>query len=88
MLGISCFRGIVSDTLKWPNGQQSRLPFRRSVIVTPKQQLFNFDIVNPSSKSNAGGARRPNFVFWVVRSVLFVSEWVAMAWSKVLFKAS
>ena len=38
--------------------------------------FFNFDIVNPLSKSNAGRGRRPNFVFQVVESVLFFSGWV------------
>ena len=81
---IWCFRWIVSDIFMWPNEQQSRLPFRRFVIVSQDGRLSKFDIVNPLSKSNRGRDRRPTFVFWVAGSVLFVSGWVAMAWSKVL----
>ena len=58
------------------------------MIVSREGRFFNFDIVNPLWKSNGGRGRRPNFVFFVVGSVLFVSSWVAMARSKVLFKAS
>ena len=86
MLGIWCFRWIVSDTSKWLNGQQSRLLCRQSVILSREGRLFNFDIVNSLWKSNGGRGKRPNFVFWVVRSVLFVSRWVAMTWTKVLFR--
>ena len=57
--------------VKWSNGQQSKLPFRRSMIVSRAGRLFNFDIVNPLSISNAGKERRPDFVFWAVGSVLF-----------------
>ena len=84
----TCFKWIVFYTFKWLNGQQSRLPFRRSVIISRESRLFNFDIVNLLWKSNGGRGRRGNFVFSVIESVLFVSGWVAMAWSKVLFRAS
>ena len=40
-----------SDTFKWPNGQQSRLAHRRSVIVSQEGIPPNFDIANPLSKS-------------------------------------
>ena len=73
MLGIWCFRWILSDTFKWSKWQQSKLLFWRSMIVPWEGRLFNFDIVNPLSKSNAGRGRRLNFVFWVVGSLLFVS---------------
>ena len=43
--------------------QQSRLPFRRSAIVSQEGKLINFDIVNPLSKSNGGRERMSNFVF-------------------------
>ena len=68
--------------------QQNRLPFWQSVIVSQKGKLINFDIVDPLSKNNGGRGRMSNFVFWGAGSVLFVSGWVAMAWSKVLFRAS
>ena len=51
MLGISCVRCILSDKFKWPNGQQSRLLYRRSVIVSQEGRHTHFDIVNPLSKS-------------------------------------
>ena len=37
---------------KWPNGQQNRLLYRRSVIVSQEGRPPNFDIVNrlPESK--------------------------------------
>ena len=35
------------------------------MIVSREERLFDFDIVNPLSKSNAGRGRRPNFVFLV-----------------------
>ena len=40
------------------------------------------------SQENRGRGRRPNFVFWVAGSVLFVSRWVVMAWSNALCRAS
>ena len=76
MLGIWCFSWIVSDMFKWPNGQQSRLPFRRSVIVSWEEWLFDFDIVNPLSKSNVGRGRKPNFVFgWLGVFYLLAGGW-------------
>ena len=75
-----------------PRGSQilaaKQTPFRRSTIVSQEAKFINFDIVNPLSKSNGGRGRMSNFVFWGAGSVLFVSGWVAMAWSKVLFRAS
>ena len=73
---------------KWPYGQQSRLPFRQSVIISQEGRLINFDIVKSLSKSNGGRGRMPNFVIWRAGSVLFVSGWVVMAWSRVLYRAS
>ena len=86
-------RALTAEVLvQFPSGaeywQQSRLPFLRSMIVSQEGKLINFDIVNPLSKSNRGRGRMSNFVFWRVGSVLFVSGWVTMAWSKVLFRAS
>ena len=73
-----------------PRGSQilaaKQTPFRRSTIVI--YQFINFDIVNPFSKSNGGRGRMSDFIFGGAGSVLFVSGWVAMAWSKVLFRAS
>ena len=43
--------------------------------VSQEGRLFKFDIVKPLSKSNGARGRRPNFVFWVTGSVLFVSGW-------------
>ena len=43
------------------------------MIISQEGRLFNFDIVNPLSKSNAGRGKRPNFVFWVVH--LLVGGW-------------
>ena len=88
MLVIWCYRRILSDTFTWPNEQQSRLPLRRSVIVSQEGRLFKFGIVKPLSKSYEGRCKRPNFVFWVAGSVLFVSRWVVMAWSNVWYRAS
>ena len=87
MLGVWCFRWIISDTFKWPYGQQSKVPFQRSAIVSQEGRIFNFDIIKPLSKSNGGGGRMPDFVFGRAGNLLFVSGWVTMAWSKVLFRA-
>ena len=76
------------DTCKWPYGQQSRLPFRRSAIVSQDGRFITFDFVNPLSKGNGVRGKMPNVVFWRAGGVLFVSEWMAMLWSKVLFRAS
>ena len=46
MLGIWCYRRILSDTFMWPNEQQGRLQFQRSVIVSKEDRFFKFDIVN------------------------------------------
>ena len=56
------------------------------MIVFREERLFTFDVMNSLSKSNGGRERRPNFVFCMVVSVLFVSGWVVMAWSKILFR--
>ena len=63
-------------------------PIPRSAIASQERKLINFDNVNPLPKSNVGRGRMSNFVFWSAESVLFFREWVAMAWSKVLFRAS
>ena len=85
MLGIWCFRWIVSDTFKWPNGQQSRLPCRRSVFVSQEGRPPIFILCSLSQKARGGDYRRTNFVFWVAGSFLSASRWVSMAWSKVLY---
>ena len=67
---------------------------RLSGLMSSKADRFpggetpNFDIVNSLSKRNGGRDRRPNFVFWVAGSVLSASVQVAMAWRKVLYRAS
>ena len=88
MLGIWCFRWIISDRFKRPYGQQSRLLFRQSMFVSQEGRFINFDIVKPLWKSNGVRGRMPNLVFWRAGNVLFVNGWVAMAWSKVLLRAS
>ena len=47
MLGIWCFRWIMSDMFNWPNGQQGRLPFRQSVIISWEGSFSIFHIGNP-----------------------------------------
>ena len=91
--GILCWEYDVTGEsyltrLSGLNEQQSRLLFWRSVIVSQEGRYFKSDIVKPPSKSNRGRGRRPNFVFWVAGSVLFVSRWVVMAWSNALCRAS
>ena len=44
--------------------------------------------MKPLSKSNGGRVGEPNFVFGVAGSVVFASGYLAMAWSKVLYRAS
>ena len=40
---------------------KSKLPFRRSVIVSLEKQLVDFGFVKPVSKSNAGRDKRSDF---------------------------
>ena len=51
------------DMFKWPNGQQNRLPYRRSVIYPRGQRFFNCDIVNPLSKSKGAGTEDLHLFF-------------------------
>ena len=48
---------------KWPNGEQSRLLFGRSVIVSLEGRPHIFDIVNPLSKSKRAGTENLNLFF-------------------------
>ena len=80
---------MVSDTFKWPNGEQGRLPFRRSVIVSREGRPYNFDIVNPLSKSKGAETEHLNLFFvWLGVFYLLAVGIDAMLWSKVLYRAS
>ena len=57
---------------EWPIGQRSTIPFQRSEIVFREGRLFNFDIVNPLSKSNEGEAEAL-FLLFVWLGVLYLS---------------
>ena len=62
-----------------------QVPIRRYVTVSQEAKLFNCDIVNPRPKGDRGRCSMCVFVFWRAGSVVCASEWVAIAWSKVLF---
>ena len=72
----------------WSNEQQSRLPFGQLAIASQEWRLLNFDIVKPLLKSNGDRVGETNFVFGVAGSVVFASGYLAMAWSKVSYRAS
>ena len=67
MLGIWCVRWITTGVLKWPYGQQGRVPLRRSVIVSREGRFFNFWYCEPSvmliasakSRSARGASHQP-----------------------------
>ena len=70
MLGIWCVRWIISGMLKWPNGQQSRLPFQWSVMVSWEVRFFIFWYCEPSvmliasakSQNARGAPHQPAFL--------------------------
>ena len=53
----------MSDTIKWPNWQQSRFPYRRSVIISQEQRSLSFDIMNPLSRSKGAETENLNLLF-------------------------
>ena len=66
-------------------GAAEQIPIRQYVTVSQEAKLFSCDIVNPRWKGNGGRCRMCVFVFWRAGSVVCVSKWVAIAWSKVWF---
>ena len=70
LLSIWCFRCFLADMFKWPNGQQSRKPFRRTVTVSQEGRFFNIWHCEPSvmliasakSQSVRGASHQPVFM--------------------------
>ena len=70
ILGISSFRWIIPDMIKWSNGQQDNLLFQRSEIVSGEDRFSNFWYREPSvmliasakSQSARAASQRPAFM--------------------------
>ena len=81
MAGSHCRSpGLITQKSQIQTAKQT--PIWQYMTVSQEGKLINFDIVNPLLKINGGRGRMYNFVFWKTGSVLFASEWVAIAWRK------